>query len=127
MVARAKIWASLILVGAVIGHGQIEAAKKKRFSQVGIATFYGAKFQGRRTASGEIYDQDKLTAAHRTLPFDTYVLVTRLDNGKKVAVRINDRGPFTKGRIIDLSYAAAKKIDMIRAGLVKVRIEVVDK
>ncbi len=97
----------------------------KPFEQVGIASWYGKKFHGKQTASGEKFDMHKLTAAHRSLPFGTKVKVKNLDNGKKVVVRINDRGPFKKGRIIDLSYAAAKKIGMIKAGCARVKIRVV--
>lgn len=86
---------------------------------VGVASYYGKKFHGRKTASGEIYDMYKLTAAHRTLPFGTRVLVTNLANGKSVVVKINDRGPFIKGRIIDLSYEAARRIGITGLGKVK--------
>ncbi len=96
-----------------------------KWTQVGYASYYADKFHGRTTACGEIYDRNKYTAAHRSLPCGTIVKVVNLENGKSVVVRINDRGPFVRGRIIDLSYAAAKKIDMIRKGVVKVRIEVV--
>jgi len=95
------------------------------FSQEGMASWYGKKFQGRKTASGERFNMYDLTAAHPTLPFGSMVKVTNLGNGKSVVVRINDRGPNTKGRIIDLSYAAAKKIDMIQAGTARVRIELI--
>ena len=96
-----------------------------RYVQVGYASWYGKKFQGRPTASGEIYNMYAYTAAHRTLPLGTYVKVTNLSNGKSVVVKINDRGPFVKGRIIDLSYAAAKKIGMVNKGVQKVRIEAI--
>lgn len=95
------------------------------FEQVGIASWYGKKFNGKKTASGEKFDMHKLTAAHRSLPFGTKVRVENLANGKVVVVRINDRGPFARGRIIDLSYAAAKKIGIIKAGCAKVKIRVV--
>ncbi|MCZ7585791.1 MAG: septal ring lytic transglycosylase RlpA family protein [Deltaproteobacteria bacterium] len=95
------------------------------WSQRGIASWYGEAFQGRRTASGEIFDMYKLTAAHPSLPFGTVVRVTSRVNGRTTIVRINDRGPSTRGRIIDLSYAAAKQLDMIRAGLMEVEVEVV--
>jgi len=94
------------------------------FSQSGYASWYGGKFQGRRTASGEIFDTHKLTAAHKTLPFGTIVTVTNLKNGKKVDVRINDRGPFVKGRIIDLSMAAAREIELLGDGVGRVKIDV---
>jgi rare lipoprotein A len=88
----------------------------------GQASWYGHPYHGRTTASGEVYDMNDLTAAHRTLPFGTRVEVTNLDNGRSVVVRINDRGPFKKGRIIDLSRSAARKLDMIEAGVVPVRV-----
>ncbi len=98
---------------------------KRGRSQTGMASWYGKKFNGRPTASGEIFDMYKLTAAHKKLPFGTRVRVTNLKNGKSVVVKVNDRGPFVRGRIIDLSYAAAKKIKMINDGVVKVRVEIV--
>lgn len=97
-------------------------SKKPAYETVGLASYYGADFQGRKTASGELYNMYALTAAHRKLQFGTFVEVTNLKNGRQVKVRINDRGPFIKGRIIDLSYAAAKKIGMISKGVVKVRV-----
>ena len=90
----------------------------------GIASWYGDPFHGRRTSNGEVYDMHAMTAAHRTLPFQTVVRVHNLDNGKKVEVRLNDRGPFVKGRIIDLSHAAAEEIDMVRPGTARVRLEI---
>lgn len=91
-------------------------------TQEGMASWYGGKFHGRTTASGETYDQDQLTAAHRYAPFHTSVLVTNLDNGQSVRVKINDRGPFVKGRIIDLSRQAAKQIGMLSTGTARVRL-----
>lgn len=91
----------------------------------GQASYYANKFKGRKTASGELYDPNKMTAAHRTLPFGTMVRVMNLDNKKIVAVKINDRGPHVKARIIDLSYAAAEKLDIIRRGVGEVAIEVI--
>jgi len=88
----------------------------------GIASWYGPGFHGNRTASGERYNQDALTAAHRTLPFNTVVRVVNLNNGKSVDVRINDRGPFADNRIIDLSREAARRVDMVQSGLAPVRI-----
>ncbi|MBI4527681.1 MAG: septal ring lytic transglycosylase RlpA family protein [Deltaproteobacteria bacterium] len=95
-------------------------------TQAGIASWYGPGFHGRPTASGVIYDQHELTAAHQTLPLGTRVMVTNLNNKRSVEVSINDRGPFLKGRIIDLSYAAAQSLGMIRPGTIPVRIEVID-
>lgn len=92
--------------------------------QTGVASWYGPNFQGKLTSNKEIYDMNDLTAAHKSLPFGTYVMVTNLANGKSVTVRINDRGPFVKGRIIDLSYAAATAVDMIGTGTAPVRLEI---
>jgi rare lipoprotein A len=94
--------------------------------QTGIASWYGPNFHGKKTSNKEIYDMHDLTAAHKSLPFGTYVVVTNLDNGKSVTVRINDRGPFVEGRIIDLSFAAAKAIDMIGTGTAPVRLEILE-
>ncbi len=93
-------------------------------AEVGIASWYGHPYHGRAAASGEIYDMEKFTAAHRTLPFGTLVRVINLDNEKSVEVRINDRGPFAGDRIIDLSHAAAQAIGLIGPGLARVRLEV---
>ncbi|TBU97895.1 septal ring lytic transglycosylase RlpA family protein [Stutzerimonas kirkiae] len=92
-------------------------------SQTGKASWYGSPHHGKKTASGERFDQHAMTAAHRTLPFGTRVRVTNLDNGREVTVRINDRGPFKRGRVIDLSRAAAQRLDMLRAGIAPVRIQ----
>jgi rare lipoprotein A len=90
----------------------------------GLASWYGDKFHGRLTASGEVYDMHQLTAAHKTLPLGTVVKVTRPENGKSVEVRVNDRGPFVAGRVIDLSRAAAKVLGLGGEGLARVRLEV---
>jgi len=92
--------------------------------QQGMASWYGPGFHGRRSASGERFNQNAMTAAHRTLPFGTRVRVTNLNNGRSVTVRINDRGPFIRGRIIDLSIGAARKINMVNSGVAPVRVEV---
>jgi rare lipoprotein A len=89
----------------------------------GKASFYADQFHGRKTANGETFNMDKLTAAHPSLPFGTLVRVTNLRNGKDVIVRINDRGPFVKGRIIDLSIGAAKEIGLIKSGTTRVKLE----
>jgi rare lipoprotein A len=93
-------------------------------SLMGIASYYGHQFHGRTTANGEIYDENLLTAAHRTLPFGTRVRVTNLTNGEVVRLRINDRGPFVDGRIIDVSWRAAQELDFVQQGLVRVRVDV---
>jgi len=93
-------------------------------AEEGLASWYGGKFQGRRTASGELFDTRQFTAAHKSLPFGTRVLVTNLDNGKSTTVRINDRGPFVPGRVIDLSLAAATAIGLAGRGVAPVRLEI---
>ena len=93
------------------------------FEQIGIASWYGGKFHGRQTANGEIFNTNDLTAAHKDLPFNTVVNVTNMANGKTVSVRINDRGPYVGDRVIDLSYAAAKALDMVRSGTADVLVE----
>ena len=90
----------------------------------GNASWYGSKFHGRKTSSGEKYNKNKLTAAHPTLPFNTKVLITNLKNNKSVVVRINDRGPFVKDRILDMSEEAAEKIDVKKQGIVYIKIQV---
>ncbi len=92
----------------------------------GMASYYGAEFSGNRTASGENFDPGALTAAHRTLSFGSRVAVTNLANGQEVIVRVNDRGPWGKTRIMDISYAAAKKIGMDRSGTARVKLELLD-
>ena len=92
--------------------------------QVGVASYYGKKFHGRKTANGEVFNMYKLTAAHRVLPLGTYVKVTNLQNGRWVEVKVNDRGPFIEGRILDLSFAAALELEMVEQGTAKVMIEI---
>ncbi|MCK5823752.1 MAG: septal ring lytic transglycosylase RlpA family protein [Bacteroidales bacterium] len=99
---------------------------QNNYTQYGLASFYADKFEGHITANGEKYSHSKLTAAHLNFPFNTKVKVTNLSNNKSVVVRINDRGPFEKDRIIDLSKSAAKKLNFIKAGLTKVKVEIVD-
>ena len=94
------------------------------YRERGLASWYGKKFNGHNTSNGERYDMYAMTGAHKTLPIPSYVRVTNLDNGKSVVVRINDRGPFHKGRIIDLSYAAAQRIGILQAGTGKVEVEI---
>jgi rare lipoprotein A len=103
----------------------IAAAPRIGATESGIASWYGHPYHGRRAANGEIYDMEKMTAAHRTMPFGTWVEVLNLDNGRTVTVRITDRGPFIDGRIIDLSKAAAREIAMIGPGLAKVQVKIV--
>lgn len=92
----------------------------------GIGSYYADEYDGKQTSNGEIYNMNQMTAAHQTLPFNTRVRVINLSNGKSVEVRINDRGPFKDNRIIDLSFAAAKSLEMIGPGTAKVRLEVIE-
>ena len=109
-----------LLLSACASQGQIDP---QGYRVEGQASYYGARHHGNKTASGERFDQHALTAAHRSLPFGSLVQVTNLRNDKTVVVRINDRGPYAKKRIIDLSHQAAKQLDMLRDGVVPVRIE----
>lgn len=122
----------LALAGLVVfpSFGDSSANPPKEVSsstpETGIASFYGTKYNGRLTASGEVFDMNQLTAAHPRLPFGTRVKVTHLANNKTVTVRINDRGPFVKGRVIDLSLAAANELEMVQSGLATVKLEIVE-
>ncbi|QMU06758.1 septal ring lytic transglycosylase RlpA family protein [Acinetobacter radioresistens] len=98
----------------------------RKFSQTGVASWYGRQFHGRKTASGETFDMNAMTAAHRSLPLNCYIRVTNRSNGKSVIVKVNDRGPFHGNRVLDLSYGAAKSIGVTNAGTAKVSIERVD-
>src|SRR5881409_1246742 len=120
--------AGVALVGAACGRARarapVPAAPSLGAGETGLATWYGHPYHGRRSASGEIYDMEKLTAAHRTLPFGTRVRVSNLENGRRVEVRINDRGPFVEDCVIDLSRAAARQIGILGPGKARVRLEV---
>ncbi|UNT60636.1 septal ring lytic transglycosylase RlpA family protein [Acinetobacter sp. ASP199] len=98
----------------------------RKFSQTGTASWYGRQFHGRKTASGETFDMNAMTAAHRSLPLNCYIRVTNKNNGKSVVVKVNDRGPFHGNRVVDLSYGAAKRLGITNAGVAKVSIERVD-
>ena len=111
---------SLLLSACASHQGQVDP---QGYRAEGQASYYGARHHGNKTASGERFDQNALTAAHRSLPFGSRVQVTNLRNDKRVGVRINDRGPFTNKRIIDLSQKAAEQLDMLRDGVVPVRVE----
>ena len=106
----------------VTGSIQPAAAARSRTGSYGIASYYS--YPG-RTASGEKYNPAQLTAAHKTLPFGTKLLVTNLNSGRSVVVRVNDRGPFVRGRVVDVSYAAAQQIGMVHSGVAKVKVEVI--
>lgn len=96
------------------------------FVETGIASWYGPKFHGKRTSSGEIYDMHAMTGAHKTLPIPVMLRVVNLENGRQVVIRVNDRGPFHPGRVVDLSKEAAKRLEILGSGTAKVRIEVID-
>ena len=121
-----RIVAVTLALSVALGCCMGRSRKVKKGVQHGYASWYGGKFHGRKTANGETYNMFAMTAAHRTLPFNTWVRVTNLENGRSVVVRINDRGPFKdkKKRVIDLSLGAAKELDMLEAGLVEVRLEI---
>ncbi|MDR0882718.1 MAG: septal ring lytic transglycosylase RlpA family protein [Candidatus Adiutrix sp.] len=104
------------------GHRYYILASAKGFKEKGLASWYGEPFHGRKTANGEVYDMNKVSAAHKTLPLGTWVEVKNLENKKSLVTRINDRGPFVAGRVIDLSREAAREMDMIRAGVARVTI-----
>lgn len=110
----------------VFGHTYHVLDTSRGYDEVGVASWYGEPFHGRRTSSGETYDMNRLTAAHRSLPLPTYVEVTNLENGRQIIVRVNDRGPFHDGRLIDLSYAAARKLDVVGPGTARVRVRALD-
>jgi rare lipoprotein A len=118
---------SVCVASVSCGGKRVKTAKPPRIgaTETGIASWYGHPYHGRRAANGEIYDMEQLTAAHRTMPFDTWVRVTNVSNDRTVDVRIQDRGPFVNGRIIDLSRAAARQIEMIGPGIVKVKLTVI--
>ena len=111
---------------AVLGNTYTPQTTGKAYSAEGLASWYGRRFHGKKTASGEKYDMYAMTAAHPTLPIPSYVRVTALNNGKSVVVRINDRGPFHSKRIIDLSYTAAHKLGYLGRGSTRVRVESID-
>jgi rare lipoprotein A len=125
-------WASLWLVvvlalaGCATGRAsRVDGPTLKGSALSGQASWYGRPHHGRRTSSGEIYDMNKLTAAHRTLPLGTRVLVTNVDNGRTIEVRINDRGPFRRDRVLDLSYAAARQLGAVGEGVIPVTLKIV--
>jgi rare lipoprotein A len=107
----------------VFGTGYVPLSTVQPFRQRGIASWYGRRFHGQKTSSGEVYDMYGMTAAHPTLPIPSYARVTRVSNGKSVVVRVNDRGPFHANRIIDLSYAAAHRLGYVQAGSAEVEVE----
>lgn len=138
----AKLLLALIIVSCLTGcglfsnrSGQSYVINGKRYhvlasaagyKERGLASWYGEPFHGRRTANGEIYDMNKISAAHKTLPLGTWVEVRNLNNQKTLVLRVNDRGPFVRGRVIDLSREAAKKMDIIQTGVAPVMVRAID-
>lgn len=126
--SRIALWAPLLFASACAPARTppSPAPPEPGFLQEGIASWYGPGFEGRPTASGEVFDPGQLTAAHRTLPFGTRLRVVHVASGREVVVRINDRGPFIRGRVIDLSRAAAQRLNMIAEGTARVRLHVIE-
>ena len=123
---RLLIAAAVVLLSSLLSSCSVKPAMTAAGTQQGLASYYSNDFQGRKTSNGEIFDNKKLTAAHRTYPFGTVVCVTNLETEAKVTVRINDRGPVKPERVIDLTLAAAKLIGIDRQGLGRVRLDVVE-
>jgi rare lipoprotein A len=128
---RGKLWLAMAMVGWLTGCASAPRQSNASDPRVslpasGVASYYAPKYEGRRTASGEIYHQNRFTGAHRTLPFGTHVRVVRVSDGRSVMVRINDRGPFARGRLIDVSLAAARQLGLEGLGRALVRVELVE-
>jgi len=114
------------LLSLLAGCASTDTVDPHGYDKTGVASYYGAKHQGKRTANGERFDKNSMTAAHRQLPFGTRVKVTNLNNDKSCVVRINDRGPHTRGRLIDLSHEAAARLGMLKSGTARVRVQALD-
>ncbi|WP_432218588.1 septal ring lytic transglycosylase RlpA family protein [Pseudomonas kribbensis] len=121
-----RLFSLFALLSLLAGCASNDVIDPHGYDQTGVASYYGAKHHGKRTASGEAFNQNSLTAAHRQLPFGTRVKVTNLKNDKSCVVRINDRGPHTRGRIIDVSREAAERLGMIGSGTARVRVQALD-
>ena len=121
-----RLLLSSALLSLLAGCASTDTIDPHGYDQTGVASYYGARHHGKRTASGEAFNQHSLTAAHRQLPFGTRVKVTNLNNDKSCVVRINDRGPHIRGRLIDLSHEAAERLGMIRSGTARVRVQALD-
>ena len=122
---RAAAPLALALAGLVLGCAVYSPRRPPPGTTlIGVASWYGPGFHGRRTANGEVYDMHRLTAAHKTLPFDTRLEVRNLENGRSVLVRVNDRGPHVKRRILDVSYAAAQELGMMGSGITRVELRI---
>jgi rare lipoprotein A len=127
LLRTAALGAAIVGCAWVSASQDASANKSSAVTAAGPASWYGPKFHGRQTANGEQFDMNQMTAAHRTLPFGTKVRVTNRSNGRSVVVRINDRGPFVRNRVIDLSRGAAQTVGMIDSGVAPVKLEVLDR
>ena len=125
LASSAMAFLLIVLGSGCASHRPAAPKPRSANGQIGMASYYARSFQGRKTASGERYEMNHLTAAHRTYPFGTALRITHLGNGRNVVVRVNDRGPFVRGRIIDLSLAAARRLDMVRSGTARVSVELI--
>ncbi len=114
------------LLSLLAGCASTDTVDPHGYDKTGVASYYGAKHQGKRTASGERFNKNSMTAAHRQLPFGTRVKITNLNNDKSCVVRINDRGPYSRGRLIDLSHEAAERLGMLKSGTARVRVQALD-
>ncbi|WP_030128029.1 septal ring lytic transglycosylase RlpA family protein [Pseudomonas sp. QTF5] len=121
-----RLFSACALLSLLAGCASTDTVDPHGYDKTGMASYYGAKHHGKRTASGERFNQHGLTAAHRQLPFGTRVKVTNLNNDKSCVVRINDRGPYSRGRLIDISREAAEQLGMLRSGTAKVRVQALD-
>ncbi|SDN35391.1 rare lipoprotein A [Pseudomonas arsenicoxydans] len=121
-----RLLSACALLSLLAGCASNDIIDPHGYDKTGVASYYGAKHQGKRTASGERFNKNSLTAAHRQLPFGTRVKVTNLNNDKSCVVRINDRGPHARGRLIDVSHEAAERLGMLGSGTARVRVQALD-
>ncbi|KZN16518.1 MULTISPECIES: septal ring lytic transglycosylase RlpA family protein [Pseudomonas] len=121
-----RLLSACALLSLLAGCASTDVVDPHGYDMTGVASYYGAKHHGKRTASGERFNQHGLTAAHRQLPFGTRVKITNLNNDRSCVVRINDRGPYSRGRLIDVSREAAEQLGMLRSGTAKVRVQALD-
>ena len=121
-----RLLSACALLSLLAGCASTDTVDPHGYDKTGVASYYGAKHHGKRTASGERFNQHGLTAAHRQLPFGTRVKITNLNNDRSCVVRINDRGPYSRGRLIDVSREAAEQLGMMRSGTAKVRVQALD-
>ena len=121
-----RLLGACALLSLLAGCASTDTVDPHGYDKTGVASYYGSKHQGKRTASGERFNQHGLTAAHRQLPFGTRVKITNLNNDRSCVVRVNDRGPYSRGRLIDVSREAAEQLGMLRSGTAKVRVQALD-